>query len=150
MKIRTVLVAAVVATGALFAGVTPASATPSDAPVTALAGIGTYRFTVATGDLDNADTDDAVRFTFVGTEASSPPIRIESDFGRGSVKTFGPYNWVSLGTVTGVYVTKSNVEKDAWYLDYVQIQEQGTGTIRTCEADVWFPQTGPKKFFTCA
>ncbi len=145
MKVRTVMMGLVVAAGMLFAGAGPASAAPR---ADALAGIGTYRVTFSTGDLPNADTDDAVRFAYFGTEASSD-TRVERDFRRGEVYTFGPYNWVNLGTISKVIVTKSNEERDAWYLNYVQIHEQGTGHVYLCEANRWFPQTGPKREFIC-
>lgn len=146
MKVRTVLMGLVVAAGMLFTGAGPAAAAPQ---ADALAGIGTYRVTFSTGDLPNADTDDAVRFAIVGTEASSD-TRVERDFRRGEVHTFGPYNWVNLGTIYKIIITKSNQEKDAWYLNWVQIHEQGTGHVYLCGANIWFPQTGPKKEFLCS
>ncbi|MCA2213973.1 PLAT/LH2 domain-containing protein [Jidongwangia harbinensis] len=146
MRIRTVLTGLAMTAGMMLAGAGPAAAVAG--PSAAADGIGTYRITFATGDLDNADTDDAVRVTFVGTTGSVDK-RIERDFRRGEVYTYGPFTSPNAGTISQVYVTKSNEERDAWYLNYVQLHEQGTGWLFHCEADVWFPQTGPKRLFSC-
>jgi hypothetical protein len=149
MRIRTVLLTAAMAAGTLFAGVGPAAAA-QPAPAAALGGIGTYNLTVRTGDLLNADTEDAVRFAVQGTESWAPSFRIDRDFRRGETVTFGAYRWPSVGTVTSVTVQKSAQERDAWYVEYVQVHDEHTGRVYHCEIGEWIQQRDSKQHkYTC-
>ncbi|PRY20550.1 PLAT/LH2 domain-containing protein [Pseudosporangium ferrugineum] len=154
MKVRHALIASALVTGSLVAGslvagVGPAAAAP--AGPAAFAGIRTYTMTVKTGDLDNADTDDAVRFAAQGTESWAPSFRVDRDFKRGETVTFSSKQWESLGTVTSVTVQKSKQEKDAWYLEYVQVHDESMGRVYVCPANIWFEQNDDTQHrFACA
>ncbi|MFJ5987098.1 PLAT/LH2 domain-containing protein [Lentzea sp. NPDC092896] len=139
MKIRTVLLsAALVVLGSLTA-VVPASAD----------GISTYYLTFRTGNLSNADTDDAVRVTMFGTEGQSAPMQFDRDFHRGETWTFGPYRHPSFGTIGYISLGKSGRESDAWYAEYVDIHEEATGRVYHCAVNEWFPQESLTRFYAC-
>lgn len=149
MKVRNALITSALVTGTLFAGVGPAAAAPAEPA--ALAGIRTYTMTVKTGDLANADTDDAVAFAMQGSEAWAPSFRVDRDFRRGETVTFSPKRYQSLGTVTSVTVQKSAQEKDAWYLEYVQVHDESEGRVYVCPVNRWFAQTDSAQHrFACS
>ena len=140
MKIRTVLLsAALVVLGSLTA-VVPASAD----------GISTYYLTFRTGNLSNADTDDAVRVTMFGTAGQSAPMQFDRDFNRGETWTSGPHRHPSFGTIGYISLGKSGRESDAWYAEYVDIHEEATGRVYHCAVNEWFPQESLTRFYACS
>jgi hypothetical protein len=155
MKVRNALITSALAasallTGSLLAGAGPAAAAPGDT-VTALAGIRTYTVTVKTGNLSNADTEDAVRFAVQGDEAGAPSFRVDRDFRRGETVTFSAKQWESLGTIQTVTVQKSAVENDAWYLEYVQVHDEAMGRTYVCPVYAWFaPGDSAQHRYTCS
>lgn len=144
MKARHMLVSSALIMGTLFAGVGPAAAAPAE-PAAALAGIRTYTMTVRTGNLLNADSEDAVRFSVHGTESWAKSFKVDRDFGRGETVTFSPKQWPSVGTVTEVTVQKSKDEHDAWYLEYVQVHDEAMGKVYVCPVNDWFQQSDDKQ-----
>lgn len=146
MKIRTALFAAVLASGALLAAGSPASA--------AGPGIGTYKIVFHTGDLDRAGTDASVWLTVHGTLGDSPVKNLDNDddnFERNKTDVFGSFNWLNIGTATSVTV-KKGTNGSEWFPSYVQIYSQTDGHVQTCEIGEWFGTRGPdlERDYNCA
>ncbi|MDI6097025.1 PLAT/LH2 domain-containing protein [Actinoplanes sp. NEAU-A12] len=57
----------------------------------------------------------------------------------------------SLGIVRTVTVQKSAPERDAWYLEYVQVHDESEGRVYVCPVNRWFGQTDSIQHrFTCS
>lgn len=150
MKVRSALLA-VMAIGALLSGASPAAAAQADDGADAKAGIGTYNLIIRTGALDNADTEDSVRITVFGNLAKSPPVQIDSDFGAGTTRKFGPYRWTNLGIPGSISLGKSAREEDAWFPEYVQVHDEHNGALYTCQVNEWFPQKpAVTRYYACS
>jgi len=140
MKLRAVLISAALAVLASLSAVVPAQAD----------GLTRFHITFRTGDLPNADTEDAVRLTIFGTEGKTPPMQFDRDFRRNENYTPAPQIHPSIGTVGYISLGKSGRENDAWYAEYVNIHDEATGRVYHCPVHEWFPQGSLTRFYSCS
>lgn len=139
MKLRAALISAALAVLASLSVIVPAQAD----------GITRFNITFRTGDIANADTDDSVRVTIFGTEGKTPPMQFDRDFRRGETWTAPTQNHPSIGTVGYISLGKSGRQSDAWYAEYVEIHDEGTGRVYHCAVHDWFPQESLTRFYAC-
>jgi len=101
-----------------------------------------YEVTITTGDRDGAGTDANVFLTFVGTKARSSEIALDlpdiDDRERSTTNTYRLHVSRSIGHLHSLRVRHDNSgDGPGWYIDAIQVYDQGTGATSVFPADRW-------------